>query len=158
MKNWGLIRKESEQKRLCDVFIARFKKASHVIHIQESPYNVVIGIAHERMPIDARADHKDLVIETATLILNEALQPDRNSDLHIFEIVRDGSKINRLVWLTKGVGTTDKDAKKCANLTNASKNGAVHVEAETDGRFVKFDIIKCVEGPKSYLDPYMERF
>jgi len=72
VKNWGLIRKEAEQKRLCDVFIARFKKASHVIHIQESAYNVVIGFADERIPMNVRADHKDFVIETATLILNES--------------------------------------------------------------------------------------
>jgi len=33
MKNWGLITKESEQKRLCDVFVVRFKKDYYVIHI-----------------------------------------------------------------------------------------------------------------------------
>jgi hypothetical protein len=158
MKNWGAIRKESEQKRLCDVFIVRFKKGPHVIHVQESPYNVVIGVADGRIPMDSPAEHKGLVMETAALILNETLQPDPNSDLHLFEIVRDGSQISRVVWLTKSVGTIDKHGKKCANLTNASKNGAIDVQAETNGIFVKFNIIKCVEGPKSYLDPYVQRF
>jgi hypothetical protein len=158
MKNWGLIRKESEQKRLCDVFIARFKKFPYVIHMQESPYNVVIGVGNEGIPTDSRAEHKELVIETGTLLLSETLKPDQDSDLRPFDVVRDGSRISRVVWMTKGVATTDTDGKKCANLINASKNGAINVVGETDGRFVTFTIVKCVKGPKSYLDPYVERF
>ena len=156
MKDWGLIRKESEQKRLCDVFVARYKKTHYVVHIQESPYNVIVAVADERLASYARSDYKDMIIETAKSILNEQLEPDINSDFHLFKL--DDLKIRRAVWLTKDVSTTDKDGKKCANITKAVKNGAISVEAETDGRFVKFEIVKCVKGPRAYPEPYKKRF
>lgn len=159
MKDWGLIRKESEQKRLCDVFIARFKKTPYVIHIQESPYNVVIAIADERLAKDARADHKNFVVEMAMLIFNEALKPNPNSeDFHIHEIVREGGKITKISWLLESVATTDKSGKKCIDLVKAWEKGAKRVKAETDGRFVRFEIVKCVKGPRNAPDPYIERF
>jgi len=159
MKNWGLIRKESEQKRLCDVFVARFEKYPYVIHIQESPYNVVIGVADERLANDARADHRNLVIETAKSILNETLKPDPNSEeVHVFKIERDELKVSRVSWGVESVKIRAKDGKRCIDLRKAWKLGATHVEVETDGRFVKFEIVKQVKGPRAFPDPYVERF
>lgn len=154
MKEWGLIRKESEQKSLCDVFITRFKKGDFVIHIQESSYNVIMTVSNERF--SEQSDHKNLIVTTALSILNPRLAPDNSSDFRLFEL--SGTKISRAVWLTNGVAMKDKKGKRCANLTNASKNGAISVEAETNGRFVKFEIIKCVESPAANVDPYVKRF
>ncbi|MCD6395785.1 MAG: hypothetical protein J7M40_20055 [Planctomycetes bacterium] len=104
MKNWGLIRKESEQKRLCDVFITRFRRGPYVIHIQESPYNVVIAVADERLAKETRANHKDLVVETATSVLNQNLKPNPDSnDLHVFEVIRDGHKLSKILWIINSV-------------------------------------------------------
>jgi len=159
MRDWGLIRKESEQKRLCDVFIARFKKPPYVVHIQESPYNVIIAVADERLAKDARTNRKDLIVEIAASILNEPLKPDPNSeDLHVHEVVRDECRITIVSWLLKSVATTDRNGKKCINLVKACERGAIRVKAETDGRFVRFEIVKCVSGPRSAPDPYVERF
>lgn len=159
MKNWGLIREESEQKHLCDVFIVRYKKGSSVIHIQESPGNVVIAVVDERLATDPKVDHKDFVIEVATSILNEALKPDPNSEnLHVFEMVRDGCKISRVSWLIESVIVILKDGQKYTDGVKKSKIGTSYVEAETDGKFVKFNVVKCVEGKRSHPDPYAERF
>ena len=160
MKSWGLIRKESEQKRLCDVFITRFKKAPYVIHIQESPYNVVIAIADERLVQDARADHENLLIETATSILNEELKPNlQPGDFHISEIVREGHKITKITWTLESIIVDRKENGTLRiSLVKASEIGTRHVVAETDGRFIKFEIVKYVFGPRAYLDPYIERF
>ncbi len=159
MKNWGLIREESEQKRLCDVFVVRFTKGTHTVHIQESPYNVVISFADDTGLKKERIDHEQFALDTAKLILKGQMYPDPNSDIHTFEIVRGGIKISRIVWLTKSVGTTDRNGKKTADLRRAGENGAVGIEAETDGRFVRFEIIKCPGAVKAaYFDPYEERF
>jgi hypothetical protein len=157
MEEWGVIRKESEQERLCDVFITRFKKDPYVIHIQESPYNVVITVADDRFVASNKTDYEKMIRDTAMLVLKEQLKPDANSDFHLFEL--KDTKLSRAVWLTRGVATTDKDGKKCGNLINASKNGAASVEAETDGRFVRFEIVKCAGAFKrSSFDPYIKRF
>jgi len=158
MKKWGLIREESRQKRLCDVFIARFKKAPYVIHVQESPCNVVIAVVDEQLLNDPRIDHKDLVIKIATSVLSEALKPDPNSEnLHVFEFVRDNQKISRILWLVESVVTL-KNGQTLINDANACKIGTSQVEAETDGKFVKFDIPKVVKGSRATPDPYVERF
>ena len=159
MKNWGLISKESEQKRLCDVFIARFKKDHYITHIQESPYNVVITVADERFAKEERADQKNLVIETARLILNEIFWPDPNSeDLHVSELVHNEHKISKVVWLAKSVKTTDEKGKTCGDPVIAQKIGASAVRAKTNGKLVTFEIVKRVEGKRPSPDPYVERF
>jgi hypothetical protein len=158
MKDFGLITKESEQKRLCDVFIARFKKGPYVIHIQESPCNIVIAMADERLVSDPRIDHKNLVIEMATLILNGTLKPNPDSeDLHVFELVRDNQKISRVSWLIESAATL-KNGRKVIDDAKSCEIGASHVEAETNGRFVKFDIPKVIKGPRECPDCYVKRF
>jgi hypothetical protein len=158
MREWGLIREKKEQKRLCDVFILRLKKNSTAIQIQESPYNVVISFADDKALKNKAKDHKQFVLDTAKSILKDQMNPDSNSDIHTFEIESNGIKISRILWLTKSVGTTDRDGKKAANLISAGKNGAVDIQAETDGSFIRFEITKYGGGPASYFDPFEERF
>lgn len=159
MKGWGLVSKESEQKRLCDVFITRYKKGNNTIHIQESPYNIIIAVADERLEKNPHADHKNLIIETAQSILSEPLKPNLSSAFfHVDKIGKEG-KITRISWVLERVAVIDKDGKTCISLSEAGKIGTTGVEAETDGRFVKFEIIKNPGAVKNaFFDPYVERF
>jgi len=156
MKGWGVIRKESEQKRLCDVFIVRYKKDDKTIQIQESPYNIIVMVADDRLGKSPNANHQDLIIETAQSILNESLKPNLASRFfHANEI----GKITMITWVLKGVAVIDGEGKTCISLSEAGKIGATRVEAETDGRFVRFDIVKNPGAVKNaYYDPYKERF
>lgn len=157
MKEWGVIGKESEQKCLCDVFITRFKKDSMVVQIQESPSNVVIAFSNEQLMDTPAENHKNLVVEAANLLLNSNLKPPVSSEnLHVFEIVKDGQTVTRVSWGIESVKVIDKDGKKCIDLHKAGEIGTTSVEAETDGRFVKFDIRKEVESKG--IDPFKERF
>lgn len=157
MRNWGLIREQSEQKRLCDVFIARFKKAPYVIHIQESPYNVVITVSDERLANKSTIVHQDLIIKIADLILGEALKP--NPDSENFHLSSKNSRITHITWAIDSLQTIDSKGRKVLDLVKAGKVGATHVEAETDGRFVRFEIVKCPGAVKrAFFDPYTTRF
>jgi len=158
MKEWGLISKESEQRRLCDIFIVRYKMEDYLIHIQESPCNVIIAVADERLAKSPRTDHKSLVIEMAQAILSDSLKP--NSDPKFFHVDKIGQqgKISRISWTPEKVGVIDKNGKTCILSDEAWKIGTAGVEAETDGRFVKFEIFKTTKGPRVILDPYVQRF
>jgi hypothetical protein len=158
MEEWGVVRKESEQERLCDVFITRFKKAPYVIHIQESSYNVVIAFCSDN-PITTPVDNrKNLVVEVANLFLNNNLKPQVGSkNLQIFGVVKEGEPITRFSWIIESVLVTE-GGKKYIDLPKAWKIGTTSVEAETDGRFVKFDIVKEAKGSAAYFDPYERRF
>jgi len=162
MKNWGLIRKQAEQKRLCDVFIVRFKKDFYVVHMQESLYNMVIAVADERLAKNSRSDHKQLVIETATTILNGTLKPDPNSENfheYVSEVGSDRHKISSVTWGIDSLITMDSTGRRTLNLAKAGEIGTTHVDAETDGRFVRFEITKCPGAVKAaFFDPYEERF
>lgn len=158
MKNWGLIRKESEQKDLCDVFISRFKKGPYIIHVQESPSNVVIAVADERLAQKARTDHKKLVVETACLILKEVFKPDPNSeDFHVSESMQDNHKISKVIWLVKSVKRTDSKGRTSGNPIIAQKIGASVIRSRTDGKVVVFDIVKRIKGKRPPY-PYVKRF
>jgi hypothetical protein len=159
MKNWGLITKESEQKRLCDVFVVRFKKGSYVVHIQESLCNVVISVSDETLARDAKTDKKESAMGTAVLFLSDKLMPDPNSeDVHVFEFTDKENKITRISWLVKDIIGTRKDGTKYTDLEKAWEIGTTYVEGETDGRFVKFEIWKETKGKRAFPDPYLERF
>jgi hypothetical protein len=156
MKNWGLIKKESEQKRLCDVFITRFRKGPYTIHVQESPYNVVITVVDERAAKGTWVDHKDLVFKIGGTILKEELKPDpKSARLFTSEVVRDEHKISKVTWILESVIRKYK-GQNVVDVTKACEVGTTSVEAETDGRFVRFEIRK--EVLPGIADPYIERF
>lgn len=159
MKEWGLVEKQADQKRLCDVFITRFTKGRHVIHIQESPSNVVITIAGENSPRNGKGDRKELVVSMATGALNPNLRPKPNSDeFRVHRGTDIAPRMSRMSWYADSVIRTDHEGKKLLSLAKASKIGTKRVTAETDGRFVRFEIVKCIKGPRAAPDPYVERF
>jgi len=157
MKEWGVIRKESEQKRLCDVFIVRYKKDDYVIHIQESPYNIVITVSDERLVNESTMAHQDLIIKIADLILSAALKPNPTSEN--FHVSSKNSRITYVTWAIDSLHTIDDKGQKVLDLVRAGEAGTTHVDAETDGRFVRFEVIKCPGAVgNAYFDPYVERF
>ena len=161
MKNWGVFTKASEQKRLCDVFLVRFTKDPYVIHIQESSYNVVIGIADKRIvKKKPKAGHKDLVLQTAAAVLHKNLVPDPAKDLFQRKpkATDDGGTISGLTWQPPSVVYRDKKGRRVVKTDVAAKIGTFEIYADTDGAFVRFDIIKFVRGPVSTYDPYIQRF
>jgi len=163
MKNWGVFRKASEQKQLCDVFLVRFTKRQgpYVIHIQESSFNVVISIADERIvKKKPKAGHKDLVLQTAAGVLHKDLVPDPAKDLFQRKpkATRDGGTISGLIWCPPSAVGKDKKGRKSISTHVTAKIGTFQIEADTDGRFVRFDIKKAGGGPRLVRDPYVQRF
>jgi hypothetical protein len=158
MKGWGLVKAESEQKRLCDVFIVRFRKAGYTVHLQESPANVVVTIVQEAPAPDADMDHKNLVFRTAAWFLKEELQPNPESKwLRVFKEEKGGLELTTVRWwidsvIVEGPGNrTGYDGSKTAKL------GTWNVVSETDGRYVRFIIHKNIPGPVG-PDVYAKRF
>lgn len=164
MKNWGVFRKASEQKQLCDVFLVRFTKGQgpYVIHIQESSFNVVIGIADKRIvKKKPKAGHKDLVLQTAAGVLHKDLVPDPAKDLFQRKpkAARDGGTISGLIWRPPSVVGKDKEGRGFVKTDVAAKIGTFEIYADTDGAFVRFHIVKSVSGgPRLVRDPYVQRF
>ena len=162
MRGWGLICERIEQKRLCDVFITRFRKGPYVIHIQESPYNVVMAVSNETLEKNPSIEHKQLVIKIAENVLNDVLKPNPKSDNFHEKIYESGSskyKITNITWSIDSLITIDSSGRKAIDLSKARKIGTKHINAETDGRFVRFEIIKCPGAVKAaFFDPYEERF
>lgn len=162
MKNWGVFTKASEQKRLCDVFIVRFTKGPYVIHIQESPFNVVISIADGRIvKKKPKADHKDLILQTAAEVMNKDILPDPAKGLYErkTKAARDGGTISGLVWRPPSVVGKDKEGRGFIKTDVASKIGTFEIYADTDGAFIRFDIVKSAGvGPMLVRDPYVQRF
>jgi hypothetical protein len=162
MKNWGVIRKASEQKRLCDVFIVRFTKGPYVIHIQESPFNVVISIVDGRIvKKKPKADHKDLILQTAAAVLHKDIVPDPAKGLYErkTKAARDGGTISGLIWRPPSVVGKDKEGRGFIKTDVAAKIGTFEIYADTDGAFVRFDIVKSAGvGPMLVRDPYVQRF
>lgn len=158
MKGWGVVRKASEQRRLCDVFIARYRKGDEVIQIQESSSNVVITISQEQYAESPVSDHTKFVKDIAQDILEDQLRPNISKEFFYVSKIDEEGKITKISWTLEKVGKVDSEGRKRVSLKEAWKIGTIGVEAETDGRFVKFEIVKCVEGPRSAPDPYRKRF
>lgn len=159
MKKWGLITEESKQKRLCDVFITRFKKDTYVIHIQESPGNVVIAISDERLVENPRIDYRDWVLEVASQLLDfDKLKPNSDMlDVQVNEVVRDKSKTTRVSWPIGSVVIRSDNGTRLINGKKAAEIGASHVSAETNGKFITFTIQKEIGGP-THPNFYEDRF
>jgi len=158
MKNWGLIKQRSKQKKLCDVFLLRFKTGRSLVHLQESPYDIVITVTDELSTDEGHSDLKAFVLETAEAILAESMMPDTASAVKVFELGSSQKRMARVFWFTKGVEHIDETGRQLASLVEAEKNGSLGVAVETDGRFIRFHIVKYAGGPRADLDPYEERF
>ena len=158
MREWGLIQKAADQKRLCDVFIVRFKSMNRIVHIQESPANVVIIVSDETRANDANQNMKEFVLTSARELLKDSLAPPTNPALLHEAVLSDSpEKMIRVSWLIESVIRV-KNGRKIVDSNLASRVGCFNVEAETNGKFVRFNVGKIVDGPRVGLDPYKERF
>jgi hypothetical protein len=163
MANWGLYRERAEQKQLCDVFICRFVEGPYVIHIQESPSDVVISIADERLADNPKPPtaHADFIAAMASTFLHKDLVPDPAQDWfqHEPRPTVDGGAITRVQWHPPSVVTRDQKGVREIDTERAGKIGTSHIDAETDGAFVRFDIVKSPDGGPAFIrDPYVRRF
>jgi hypothetical protein len=158
MKAWGLVKPEAEQKRLCDVFIARFRKGGYTAQLQESPANVVMTIAQENPSPDANTDHRNLVFRTAALFLKEELRPNPESKgLHVIRAEKAGVAITTVTWWIDSVMVEGPGNRTAYDGTKAAELGTWNVVSETDGRYVRFIIHKKIRGPVA-PDVYAQRF
>jgi hypothetical protein len=168
MRAWGTVRKEAGQPRLCDVFVVRFRKGPYLIHVQESPCNVVITVADEDLARKkaagedvAKAAPKELVIQMAQAILNKVLWPDQAGKYFRQSPDRDLKigKLSTFGWLPPSAVRQDEQGRLIGSGVEEEKLGTMGaVTAETDGSFVRFEIVKYLGGPRSYEDPYQNRF
>jgi hypothetical protein len=162
MRAWGrLFDKESE--KLADVFIVRYRTGSSVIHIQESPYDVVVSIADDESDGKPRpvAERRAFVLETAVKVLDPNLLTDGKSGFYEARRGADSgtSVTSAFQWSPPSITGMDAKGQKIRDTLTASRIGAFSIKAETDGRFVRFDISKSPEaGPRLYRDPYVQRF
>jgi hypothetical protein len=163
MANWGLYRERAEQKQLCDVFICRFVEGPYVIHIQESPSDVVISIADERLADNPKPPtaHADFIAAMASAFLHQDLVPDRARDWFQFEprSTPDGGAITGVQWHPPSIVGRDEKGVRLIDTERAGKIGTFQIGADTNGAFVRFNVFKSAgKGPRLTLDPYVRRF
>lgn len=158
LRRWGVVGPSDPASGACDVFVVRYYDGRYVVHMQESPYNVVLAISDEATTDKPRLDREAFVLEVAAGFLMAALQPDGPDAVRVFQIPDRKEGLTRVIWATQHVETSSPEGQRAATLDQAQKNGAIRVRAETDGRFVRFDIVKCLPGPHADADPYEKRF
>jgi len=158
MKEWGLV-SGGKQPRLCDVFLLRFRRGHRIVHVQESPGDVIFVVADERLARKPRTDYAQFVSEISTFLLSQPIRPDLSSpDFHMADISLDKSgSFVRGSWAIDATFVRDENGNKVAtSLMKAAEIGTSSVGAETDGRFVHFRIQKAIFGPG--IDYFIERF
>jgi hypothetical protein len=163
MANWGLFREEAEQKALLDVFLCRFTQGPYVVHIQESPFNVVISVADERRANapEAQVAHGSFIIQVASALLHQDILPDPAQKWwqRVINPV-DARAVTRAQWQPPSVVIEEPGRSWWSvDPKQAAKLGTSRISAETDGAYVRFDIIKATGGgPRAIRDPYVRRF
>jgi hypothetical protein len=163
MAKWGLFWERTEKEPLCDVFICRFVQGSYVVHIQESPADVVISVADERLADNPKPPtaHGEFIAAMASTFLHKDIVPDRERYWFQFEpkATPDGGAITRVQWNPPFVVTHDQKGVRLIDTERAGKIGTSDIDAETDGAFVRFDILKSPGGGPAFIrDPYVRRF
>jgi hypothetical protein len=163
MANWGLFRERAEQKQLCDVFICRFVQGPYVIHIQESPFDVIITVADERLAEHPKPQtaHADFIVALASAFLHKDIVPDRADDWFQPKSrpTADGGAVTRVEWNPPSVISREEKGIRSIDTERAGKIGTSRINAETDGAFVRFDILKSPGGGPAFIrDPYERRF
>jgi len=145
MRQWGLVHGDQADQggRLCDVFIVRFEKTRYVIHIQDSPSNVVIAVEDKTRREKPAPDHEAFVIRTAKASLREPLLPGYPAP-----IVR-GRAITTVSWNPPSVVTSvGPGYRRTISSLRTREVGTALVIADTDGRFVRFQMTKDFGGPR----------
>lgn len=164
MANWGLFREEAEQKALLDVFLCRFTQGPYVVHIQESPFNVVISVADERRADqpEEQAAHGRFIIQVASAWLHKDILPDPAISWGELppKQTADGRTVTRAQWTPPSIAITDEaGVVRSVDEEGEARIGTHLIGAETDGAFVGFSILKSPgRGPRATLDPHVRRF
>ncbi|MBN1506836.1 MAG: hypothetical protein JW955_08320 [Sedimentisphaerales bacterium] len=148
MRRWGLYRAESEQKNRVDVFVIRFKTTRHSVQLQDFNHVIVVTVADEDRADDAAKELKPFVQTMAQQYLSTPLVPDPSKDLFEYGAgeTDTGNRITHFVWAPPSTVSRDEEGKKCISMETAAQLGTYHIEAETDGRFVRFVIRKYLGG------------
>jgi len=164
MANWGLYKEEAEQQALLDVFICRLARGPYAVHIQESPFNVVISVADKRLAHGPReqAAHERFIIQIASELLHQDILPDWAEDLkqHPPQPGADGRALTRVQWQPASVVIEEPGRSWWSvDPEEAGRVGTHLISAETDGAYVRFDVVKATGGgPRTFYDPYARRF
>lgn len=150
LKKWGLYRNASEQKEPVDVFLVRFTKGHYTVQIQEFNHLVVLTIADNNLAAKASPDLKKFVTGIAQEFLNGKLAPDAQKDMFEFNSrsSANGSALTSFVWAPPSI-VSFEDGKKKLDMDAAKALGTYEIDADTDGRFVSFEIHKYKGGPAS---------
>jgi len=112
----------------------------------------VIAVADENRADKAATDLKEFVLNVAKQTLNIKLFPDPQKDQkNMFEygamVTNDDGRMVHFVWAPPSIVSYVDNGRKRIDLDAAGKQiGTYHVEAETDGRFVRFVIRKYLGG------------
>jgi len=159
LKETGLIKEASKQKRLCDVFLVRYQIGSQIIQIQESPFNVVIVYADEQNAPKPRTDRQAYILEVSKSLLRETICPNPGSeDFNVIENTINGKIWTKVIWAIDSVIVKEPDGRKATSLPKVWEIGTSSVEAETNGAFIRFEIIKSPGDKRASYDPYEKRF
>jgi hypothetical protein len=146
-------------KETTDVFLVRIQKGPQVIQIEETLSTVVIIVGNDRLATQRRSDHAQFVGEVSASLLQEPLRPILSSSRFYATNLgagKDGTKISRVSWPIESVLVRDANGKEAMSHAKAVEVGTVSVEAETDGRFVRFELRKHVDAPG--VRPFVRRF
>ena len=73
--------------------------------------------------------------------------------------VEKNGRLTRVSWIIESILVKDENGSEAIDPSKAGDIGTELVEAETEGRFVRFEITKC-PGPvkAAFFDPYEQRF
>lgn len=161
MKAWGTHDEPARQERLMDAFVVRYSMEGQTVQIQESPCNIVITVAPEARDQAPAANKEQYILDVAGKVLNPQVAPDPASPTYFNTAAKESPVIKRVGWIpAAAVVQSDPETKTFG--TSWKKTVALGISdgaADSDGRFVRFDLLKPSPGPKrGYPDPNVERF
>lgn len=155
MKQWGVAIEIEEEKRRSDVFIVRYVYKDMLLHIQESPANVVITVSGVPAPVAQAADQRQFVLETGTKLFKEGLMFDPS----VRDVLPRTSEtgITQMSWYPPSTISRGKDGRSSYSVLKGGQLGVMSIGVDTDGRFIRFSLLKADGGP-SQLNPFRKRF
>lgn len=156
MKQWGVALDTEKETRRADVFLVRYVCQGLVIQMQESNSNVVLTVAASG-PAGTAADPKQFVLDTGTKILKDGLMFGPSDKVFTRADKGTASTITRLSWSPPATVVTDENGSRGVSSLKGGELGTSSISANTNGRFIRFDILKNDGGP-SMINPFVKRF
>ena len=159
MKQWGQVWEKKDPSKASDAFIVRYRLRGLVFQIFETPFNVVVtaGGAQVEEPV---ADHKQFILDAMRTVLREGLYTEGNT--RAFTVMKGASPqspVTSVCW-TPDYCITNYGPGSVWSVSGVkvAEIGARSIDADSDGRFVRFDIRKDEDGAGTFRDPYKPRF